>query len=178
MIALVGSTGIPDIVDMDDSNFDESMINALRNNDAAIVLFTAIDDKYGCYYCQNLWLEFQEVHSAYTQTKDRGKNLIFVRVDYGASRKVFKSVKQKCCLNMFSDNELNECDKPKNYAILFARWFTLQLQIKSVPRIYHIGQEGIASSGPEDIFSFDAKVGFSANLIADFVNHRANTKVP
>ena len=53
----------------------------------------------------------------------------------------------------------------------------LQLQIKSVPRIYHISQEGIASSGPEDIFSFDEQVGFSANVIADFVNHRANTKV-
>ena len=101
MIALVGSTGIPDIVDMDDSNFDESMINALRNNDAAIVLFTAIDDKYGCYYCQNLWLEFQQVHSAYIQTEDRGKSLIFVRVDYGVGRKIFKEVSKTSLMNIY-----------------------------------------------------------------------------
>ena len=49
---------------MDDSNFETSMASALHNHDGAIVLFTAIDAKYGCYYYQNLSLEFQQVHSA------------------------------------------------------------------------------------------------------------------
>ena len=162
MLLSVGSNA-PDIADMDDANFEKSISNLLEIHDSVIVLFTATEAKYACYYCHNLWLEFEKVHKAYSQMSDKGKNLVFARVDYGVGRKIFK--------------EVTKNDQMTSVMFVCSTDVCSQLRIKSVPKIYHIGQGGIGASGTDDIFSFNDQTGFSANIIADFINHRAQAKV-